>query len=664
MGMKKMILSLVLIIIFILPVKAENVGISFHVSVYGTGIYHPGDKRPLIISIENQATLNDFLLNENTSSLFKLVTTAYDVRVELRPFNAPITVENVNPVVLGDLPAGIVAKVPFVIKVWNNASDGTYLIDVVIKYRRIEYTPTQEGMLLNTVSDTYVKSVKIVIRKRDYDFSASVKGYVVAGGEGVIRVKIKNTGRYEMKNVSAALKVNPPLRPNPKAVTAYIGNLMPEASKTVVFKVMAMYGAFNGTYPAELILTFKTSSGIPMVLRKTIGIPVRGSCEFKAYVISSDVHSAKTIRVTQVQRIKMPSIPMMHLKGQEMTFSGVTTIPSRGFVRVRIEDLGVDVKDAYAILQFTTPLLKAENVPYIGNLRRGESVNLTFYVLSYADPGRYLGYIVIRYKRFGDELLSPKMYVSVYVSPNPAVKVVNVTSNLAVGLKGEIRVVLERPVKEAYLVSPEKTIIPVTSVSCGRVLRYMVDVSKNALPGYHPLYIIERFDEGPAKDLTSVAEIRVYVRPIIGRFEIISVKGVGLYPDCTGTVYVKIRNMGTTVYNAVAILTVNPPLSIAGTSTFSLTSQPGTYFLGTLRHNQTAVAKFRVTVNKKAGPGYYPIYIRIKYYDAQGYSYVTDTMVASVEVKEMPLLTPLTVSAVIIAAIGVALGVKFARKRK
>ncbi|RUM34527.1 MAG: hypothetical protein DSY33_01890, partial [Archaeoglobus sp.] len=55
---------------------------------------------------------------------------------------------------------------------------------------------------------------------------------------------------------------------------------------------------------------------------------------------------------------------------------------------------------------------------------------------------------------------------------------------------------------------------------------------------------------------------------------------------------------------------------------------------------------------------------RILYYDSNGYQHLSNSITVSVEVKNKPLLTPLTISALIFTLIGIVIAVRYARNRR
>ncbi|RLI86185.1 MAG: hypothetical protein DRO98_05740, partial [Archaeoglobales archaeon] len=197
-------------------------------------------------------------------------------------------------------------------------------------------------------------------------------------------------------------------------------------------------------------------------------------------------------------------------------------------------------------------------------------------------------------------------------------------------------------------------------------IKFRLSVSDEATSGPYELYLIESYSLTYAEDLVSIAEVPVIVESKTAHFEVLSVES-HLYPDETGKVIVKIKNTGNLViHNAVVELEVSTPLTIAGGSSLSGLigrSQPGVYFIGTLKPNEVSVAKFRMDVDKDAGAGYYPATVKIKYDDDEGYTHESNPITVSLEVKEKPLLNPVTITATVLIAIAVIAGFRFARRR-
>ena len=683
----------VLVIVALILLMNIASATEFHLSIVGDGKLHPGDDRYITILIENEGEVTNFPLNENTSQLLPLITMAKDLRVEIQQSLIPIKVETVNPQLIGDLPAGRVARATFRIKVDENAKLGEYRIPVKLEYTKVSYTITPSGIVISYIRDQCdIEYVKIEITKKDYDFSVvSLKSSLKTGQEGVVSVEIKNTGSNKIYNATLYINTTPPLIPNPKAMSAYLGDIGVNKEVKASFKVYVMSGALNQSYPAKLILRFKTSAGIPAVLYKTIGVRVVNNDLFKIVEIRSFLTPSKVIPMHYPQQTSYPMLNPMHYPLQtsyqmlkpKIQSSQLTTIPSIGFVSVKIKNLGGDLRDAIAILGFDTPLLQAENMPYLGYFKKGETKEALFYVKSLAPPGRYRGYVMLKYKNeLGDEEISQKEFIEVNVDSITGLRIEKVeTENVGVGLRGSLNILIKNCMNSSVsnaefgIVSPDPSIIPLSSASFltelkpkeAKEIRFRISVSDEAISGTYNLYLIERFSLGNAKDLVSVTNFPIVVQPKMAYFEVLSIKS-DLHPDETGDVIVKIKNAGNlTIHNGIVELDVSTPLTIAGVSSLSSIigkPQPGLYFIGTLKPQEVATAKFKVDVSKDAGAGYYPVTIRIKYYDNEGYVHLSNPITLSVEVKEKPLITGVMAIAIILASVAVVAAAKFARKRK
>ncbi len=689
--MNKLIMFSLVMVILVLSISSANASneINFHVVIAGENELHPGDETVITLLIENEGTVSNFYLNESTAAALQLVTTAKDLRVQVEDDWVPIKVKSDNPVLIGDLPAGRVAKAVFKVKVDENAKLGEYRVPVKLKYTKVTYSNAGTGVIVTySVDEVDTEYVTINITKRDYDFSVkSIDSNLKTNRKGIVNVVIQNTGLNKICDAVLILNTTPPLITDPKAMSAYLGDLSPGETAKAEFKVYVTEGALNQTYPATLILKFKTLGKRPMVLTKQIGLKVVKEDVFEIIAVESFITAPKIIPKQQqsaMQTIPMSSQPFMQIQQQSSTRSSSIqpiTIPSKGFVKVTIK-ANENMNDVMAMLSFDNPLIQAENAPYLGHFEKGDVKQALFYVKATAPAGAYRACLILKYKNtLGDEVVSEKHYFEVLINSLEPLKIVKVeTRNVGVGLKGDVIIDVKNkmscPVSDItfFVISSESTITPVSSsyfineLEPGEIeqAKFRLSVSGDAVSGLHRLYLVERYDLGNAKDLVSVTEIPVFVESKMAYFEILSIQS-NLYPDETGDVIVKIRNAGSlTVHNAVVKLELNPPLTIAGGSSLSSLigqTQPGLYFIGTLKPGDTAVAKFKVDVDKDAGAGFYPVNIVIEYYDDEGYKHTSSPITVSVEVKEKPLITPLMATAIALAVIGLAIAGRFARER-
>jgi hypothetical protein len=355
----------------------------------------------------------------------------------------------------------------------------------------------------------------------------------------------------------------------------------------------------------------------------------------------------------------------------------IQILPSRGYIVVRIE-AKENITSAVASLYFNTPQIQAENSPYVGNLFKDGSKDVMFYIRNSAPPGSYSGYVILSYKNeLGDDEVSKKLTITLDVESTPALEIEKVvTRNLGPGMVGEIAIKLKNAVgaKKAnlYLIAQDSSLTPVSSSAYiddfSKMAKFRLRASDEAISGLHTMYLLERFSTDKAEDIVSIAELPVFIESKSAHFQLISVESVNLYPDSSGYIVAKFRNAGSMeVYNTVVELTVSSPLSVSGGSVIGGMigqSQPGTYFIGTMKPGDEAVAKFRVDIDKDAGVGNYPLSFRISYYDEEGYSYSTNSIVASAEVKEKPAITPLLAGAILLALVALVVAGRIVRKKR
>ncbi|MBE8540387.1 hypothetical protein [Geoglobus acetivorans] len=694
---RRSIFSVLILAAFLLAMgvaSAESADFRFHVSPVRDTFY-PGEDAVLTLLIENDAKVSSFIINENTSNLLPLITTAKNLRVELSG-SPPVEVKTINPQLAGDLPSGMVSKVSFRIKIDPDAREKEYTLTVKIHFTYVTYSidPLTKTAYITYDHDVYLKNVNIRVSKKDYDFNVRIlNSTLLAGKKDVVSVEVINTGKNPVHNTSVILNATPPLMPDPTGMIAYIGDLASGEKRTVSFKVYVSENALNQSYPARFVFQFSDAAGFPKTAVKTAPIWVEGSNSIEVEnwqsILTPPLNAPVRQKISVPSLPSIPSIPSLpssspsFLSGKKVQpASGVVTIPSRGIVEVTLKNTGEEMRDAVAILSFDTPLIRVENSPYIGHLGRNESVRVLFNVENLAQEGKYRGWVAISYTNpRGDEVLTEKHYIAVEIGESP-LQIRDVKALLSAGQKGEMVVEVENGIKERLedvelsLLSPELTITPLTttafigSLESGKVgnARFRIDVDDDAVLGNYTLYLLERFEINGA-EIVSSARIPVSVESRGVKIEITSVEA-SLYPDSTGEVVIKLKNSGSTLYNTIVMLEVSAPLSVAGGSSLgSLVgqSQPGMYFVGTLEPGSTAVVKYRVKVDKDAGAGSYPANLRLSYYDAEGYKHETGSFPIALEVKEKPLITPVLFAAAalgLIALLTAAVIVRRSRRKR
>ncbi len=674
---RALLIAVLMVIAMITPTAALSAEMKFHATCIPDTL-HPGELTKITVLIDNDARANGFVVNPNTSDLMNIITTAYNVRANMSG-DLPFTVENAHYQLVGTIPSARVGKAIFIVKVPDNAKSGTYSVPVHLKYTQIVATQTTNGFMLTYLEQVDTVYVKINIVKKDFDISLKSLTSLLAGEEGTVKIAVTNTGKYTMDNLSIVANLTPPFKPNPGSNTAFLGKINPGQTKYAEIKLFVSSSALNQTYPLKLLISFNTPGGKPIIFPKIIGIRVISKDIFNLKVISSNVPRyvplPPTVNLPPPSTTTTSNSQFTTTQNPEQTqMNTMDTIYSIGYVVVKVTSNTL-AKDVTLNMISTNPMITAITNPYVGTLKPGESKEAIFYIRSMAPEGTYKAFIVVSYKNSaGDSVISKKYPVAIRVC-SPPFKVVKIsTKNLYVGNIGEVDVKVTGNITNAnfYLISPDPSIKPVSLTSyapnSNSTLHFRVYVYSQSTDGYHCMYLVGRYDEGDANNLVSIVKIPIFVEPKTVLFRVEKVESIGLYPDETGTVKVTVVNAGNApVYNAVVELGVSAPLSIAGESAIGSmigVTIPGTYFVGTLKPGQSATASFRIKVDKHAGAGNYPANVRILYYDSNGYKHLSNSITVSVEVKNKPLLTPLTISATIFTAIGFILAIRYAKKRK
>ncbi|WP_457590845.1 COG1361 S-layer family protein, partial [Geoglobus sp.] len=262
--------ALVAFLMVAVPVSADSADFRFHITPVRDTFY-PGEETVLTLLIENDAKVSGFVVNENTSNLLPLITTARNLRIELNS-KPPVEVKTINPQLAGDLPPGIVTKASFRIKIDPDAEEKEYELTVKIHYTYASYSidPATNIAVITYDDDVYQKTVSILVSKKEYDFSIDIlNSTAISGRESVVKAEIVNTCKNPVYDAYVVMNATPPLMANPGAMVVYVGDLSPGESKTVNFKVYTAENALNQSYPVNFILRFSDAAGYPKTLMKT-----------------------------------------------------------------------------------------------------------------------------------------------------------------------------------------------------------------------------------------------------------------------------------------------------------------------------------------------------------------------------------------------------------
>lgn len=251
-------------------------------AVDGRNEFTPGEEVDLILVLENQGSDAVKILQGGGSSDL-LPSTALMVSAELRAGDAPLVVR-ADPQMVGTLQAGEAVRIPFRIKVMNNAPGGEYLVPLGLRYTRItsEEVIGSESVIFRYAEES--ETLPVPVRIKDVislDVPVVQALDLAAGGEGYLVLSIQNTGSLAGKKAIARIFRGDQSPVLPVTGSVYLGDFPPGAIHESRFRVMVDDKADEKTYPMVVAVEYEGPSGERLFSRNvTIGVPVAGKTEF------------------------------------------------------------------------------------------------------------------------------------------------------------------------------------------------------------------------------------------------------------------------------------------------------------------------------------------------------------------------------------------------
>jgi len=178
--------------------------------------------------------------------------------------------------------------------------------------------------------------------------------------------------------------------------------------------------------------------------------------------------------------------------------------------------------------------------------------------------------------------------------------------------------------------------------------RYKVSISGNGEPQTYPVDVVVVYKNNEG-DYVTTGNDTVGI-PVGGKadFEVIS-PSAEMNPGSKKVISVEYKNTGeTTIYSAQGRISAVDPF----------TSNDDIAYLGDLRHNESAVASYVVSVDRSATTKEYGLDSEIRYRDALGNTYISDTMKVNVDVKPLTGIAavfsnPVYLSGIVAGIIGI-----------
>ncbi len=363
------------------------------------------------------------------------------------------------------------------------------------------------------------------------------------------------------------------------------------------------------------------------------------------------------------------------------------------FVQSRIvdrDDLPNTAKFLMAALSPGVAPLEIRSDPQmLGDVKGAGTVRAVFTIKINADApaGRYTLPLTLNYaylyqaEQFGFDTIqytykqvTEDIGIPVTIRPDISIEVVSVVpEHLNVGTEGYLTMKIKNTGSEdgtqavvKILRNGNSPVVPTdSSVYIGDFpsgstaeCRYKVSISGDGEPQTYPVdvAVVYKNNEG---DFVTTENETVGI-PIGGKadFEVIS-SPAEMNPGSKKVISVEYKNTGeTTIYSAQGRISAVDPF----------TSNDDIAYLGDIRHGESAVASYTVSVDRSATIKEYGLDSEIRYRDALGNTYISDTMKVNVDVKPLTGIAavfsnPVYLSGIVAGIIGIVYLVYHYRKK-
>lgn len=258
-------------------------------TIQGTNEFNPGTETTLGVDITNSGLYNVKIVQSEILTRDISPTTAMMVTATLHPGDAPVTIRS-DSQYAGDIPGSRSVPVQFACEFDENASAGTYAMDLQLDYTTLESADQLGADTLRywyrtrTVHLPLRVVVKPALNLQVTDMTAE---YLNVGTEGYLTLTLENHGDEHATRAVAQLarSGSGPLIPTDSEV--YIGDFFPGAQVACRFKVSVADTAEPNTYPVDVYVTYVDEKGDTTKSEtRTVGVPVGGEISFE--VISEE----------------------------------------------------------------------------------------------------------------------------------------------------------------------------------------------------------------------------------------------------------------------------------------------------------------------------------------------------------------------------------------
>ena len=219
----------------------------------------PGNTNKVDITVSNDGSLS-----LGTAERREVVTTARNVRVEAEA-DDPLTVTT-GQAAIGSVTENEPRSVPIAIDVPEDVEEGTYDVDVELKYA---HTRQESGGVTNDRSRTITRTVEVEVRDEARFAITSASTDVQIGDTGTIETDIENIGSETANNVNVVLdsaSAGLVIGESPEAGdSARVGELEPGETATVAYDASLSGDAPLRQYSLNGDVQFRNADGIQRI---------------------------------------------------------------------------------------------------------------------------------------------------------------------------------------------------------------------------------------------------------------------------------------------------------------------------------------------------------------------------------------------------------------
>ncbi|OYR56491.1 COG1361 S-layer family protein [Halorubrum halodurans] len=245
---------------------------------------NPGRTNTLPLQITNDGDLD-----LGTASSRSVVTTARNVRVEADAEETPLTVET-GTLAIGAVTENKPGKAPIAVSVPSDVAEGTYTIDVEVKY---SYTFQQSGGVTYDREGTLTTEIDVEV---DGDARFEITNATTdakVGETGVVEAEVRNVGADGARDLTVAMSSSSPQVTfgGTASDTAQIDALAPNETATVRYDVAFTPGASVREYVLDGTVRFETPEGYPRVDEDpSVGVTPRTEQRFSVDDVEADLY--------------------------------------------------------------------------------------------------------------------------------------------------------------------------------------------------------------------------------------------------------------------------------------------------------------------------------------------------------------------------------------